>query len=244
MIGTKTKGVTRGARVPEATRIYAVGDIHGRADLLDDMIQRIDEDMSRRPIEYAFEIYLGDYIDRGNDSKSVIDMLCRRLVDRRTICLRGNHEAILEDFLRDPDALHDWISLGGLKTLASYGVPVDAHTQLMPTELHRALIDSFPRTHELFLQCLQNHFTCGDYLFVHAGLRPGVALEHQVQDDLIWIRNEFLQSSVDHGWMVVHGHTPVTHPQVLSNRINIDTGAVFSGTLTCLMLEGTSISFL
>ena len=244
MIGKTTQDVAHRARVPDATRIYAVGDIHGRADLLDDMIQRIDEDMGRRPIEHAIEIYLGDYIDRGIESKAVIDLLCHRLVRRRTICLRGNHEAIFEDFLRNPDAIHDWIQLGGLKTLASYGVPVDAYTQFVPNELHRALTAVFPRTHELFLQCLQNHFTCGDYLFVHAGIRPGVPLENQEQDDLIWIRNEFLQSTVDHGWMVVHGHTPVPHPQVLSNRINIDTGAVFSGTLTCLMLEGTSISFL
>ena len=244
MIDTHPQAVGHWAHVPQATRIYAVGDIHGRADLLDDLVQRIDDDMSRRPIEYPVEVYLGDYIDRGSESKAVIDILCQRLVHRLAVCLRGNHEAILEDFLSDPDVVHDWMRLGGLKTLASYGVPVDPYTQLVPAALQRAFVHALPRTHQLFLQCLRNHFICGDYLFVHAGIRPGIRLEHQVQDDLIWIRSEFLQSTADHGWMVVHGHTPVTHPQVCSNRINIDTGAVFSGTLTCLVLEGPSISFL
>jgi serine/threonine protein phosphatase 1 len=244
MIKTDATSAAPGARVPPATRIYAVGDIHGRVDLLGDLVQRIDEDLYRRPIEHAIEVYVGDYIDRGNDSKSVIDILCQCLVHRHAVCLRGNHEAFLEDFLRDPTVIHDWIRLGGLSTLTSYGVSIMSGTQLVPTELQEALASTFPRTHELFLQCLRDHYTCGDYLFVHAGIRPGVPLEHQVQDDLIWIRNEFLQSTADHGWMVVHGHTPVPHPEVCSNRINIDTGAVFSGTLTCLMLEGASISFL
>jgi serine/threonine protein phosphatase 1 len=234
----------RAARVPPATRVYAIGDVHGRADLLQDLVERIDEDLFRRPIERAVEVYLGDYIDRGSQSKTVIDILCRRLVQRNAICLRGNHEAILEEFLRDPDVLHDWLRLGASGTLASYGVAIPSNTPLVPLELHRRFCKLFPRTHVLFLQCLRNHYICGDYLFVHAGIRPGVPLQYQVEDDLTWIRNEFLQSTIDHGWMVVHGHTPVPHPQILSNRINIDTGAVFSGTLTCLVLEAASISFL
>jgi len=244
MTNRSATSTVRGAQVPPATRIYAVGDIHGRADLLGDLIQRIDEDLSRRPVEHAIEVYVGDYVDRGLDPKSVIDILCQRLVHRHAVCLRGNHEAILEDFLRDPDVIHDWLRLGALSTFTSYGVSLLPGTQIVPEELQHQLSNSLPRTHVLFLQCLRDHFICGDYLFVHAGIRPGVPLQDQVQDDLIWIRKEFLQSKIDHGWMVVHGHTPVTHPQVCSNRINIDTGAVFSGTLTCLMLEGTSISFL
>lgn len=230
--------------VPSATRVYAIGDIHGRADLLVDLIQRIDEDQARRPIDRVIEVYLGDYVDRGSDSKSVIDILCRRLVHRNAICLRGNHEAIMEDFLHDPDVIHDWMRIGALSTLNSYGVSIGPRAQLVPEELHQAFCNEFPRTHALFLQCLHNVFICGDYLFVHAGIRPGVRLQDQVQDDLIWIRKEFLYSTIDHGWMIVHGHTPVSHPQVLRNRINIDTGAVFSGTLTCLVLEATSVSFL
>ena len=241
---TNARRAARAARVPAATRIYAIGDIHGRADLLVDMIERIDDDLLRRPIEHAIEVYLGDYLDRGSDSRTVIDILCHRLVQRNAICLRGNHEAMLEEFLHHPDVIHDWMRLGALSTLTSYGVSISSNTPLMPTELHHAFHQRFPRTHALFLQCLRNHYTCGDYLFVHAGIRPGVPLEYQVQDDLTWIRNEFLQSTEDHGWMVVHGHTPVTHPQILRNRINIDTGAVFSGTLTCVVLEDASISFL
>ena len=111
-------------------------------------------------------------------------------------------------------------------------------------KVHRAFCDALPRTHVLFLRCLRNTYQCGDYLFVHAGIRPGVPLDQQVQDDLIWIRDEFLRSTTDYGCTVVHGHTPVTHPQICSNRINIDTGAVFSGRLTCVVLEAGSIQFL
>jgi serine/threonine protein phosphatase 1 len=234
----------RGSRVPPATRIYAIGDIHGRADLLFDVIERIDDDRRRRPVQRAVEVYLGDYIDRGHESKAVIDILCQRLVHRNAICLRGNHEAILEDFLEDPDVIHGWKRLGGLSTLASYGLSVSPGAQLAPAELHRAFCSKLPRTHVLFLGCLRNIYHCGDYLFVHAGIRPGVPLDAQVPDDLIWIRDEFLQSTADHGWTVVHGHTPVTHPHICSNRINIDTGAVHSGRLTCMVLEAASILFL
>lgn len=237
-------GAARLRRVPQATRIYAIGDIHGRADLLSDIVDRIDEDARRRPIDRIIEVYLGDYIDRGDHSRLVIDMLCHRLVQRQAICLRGNHEAILEEFLDDPDVIHGWIRLGGLNTITSYGVQVPEVAQIVPGHLHRLFCETLPRTHILFLQCLRNLYRCGDYLFVHAGIRPGVPLDQQVQDDLVWIRDEFLSSRADHGLTVVHGHTPVTHPQVCNNRINIDTGAVFSGQLTCLVLEGTSISFL
>ncbi|MDQ8729776.1 metallophosphoesterase family protein [Bradyrhizobium sp. LHD-71] len=232
------------SRVPPATRVYAVGDIHGRADLLFDVVQRIDDDLRRRPVKYAIEIYLGDYIDRGSDSKTVIDILCRRLVYRNAVCLRGNHEALLEDFLHDPDVIYDWRRLGGLNTINSYGVALPAMAQLVPSELHRDFCSVLPRTHLLFLQCLQNIYWCGDYLFVHAGIRPGVPIEYQVENDLFWIRQEFLQSKADHGWTVVHGHTPVIHPYVSSNRINIDTGAVHTGKLTCLVLEAAAVSFL
>jgi serine/threonine protein phosphatase 1 len=231
-------------RPPPATRIYAVGDIHGRADLLSDMIERIDDDLGRRPVAQAVEVYLGDYIDRGNDSKAVIDILCRRMVQRGAVCLRGNHEAIMEDFLKDADVLHGWKQLGGLQTLTSYGVPLSPAALQMPMQVQDALRDALPRTHILFFECLKNFHQCGGYLFVHAGIRPGVPLQAQVQDDLVWIRGEFLQSTADHGCMVVHGHTPVAHPQIFSNRINIDTGAVFSGRLTCAVMENASVSFL
>ena len=232
------------ASTPPDTRIYAVGDIHGRADLLIETIERIDNDRERRPVRYSVEVYLGDYIDRGPDSRTVIDLLAARLVKKHAICLRGNHEDMLERFLRDPDSFDIWSQLGALQTLASYGVvphPDDSETS---ASLRDRLYQAFPRAHELFLQCLQPTFECGNIFFVHAGIRPGVPFEQQELHDLIWIRGEFLDSQLDHGKLIVHGHTPVPHPDIRENRINIDTGAVWTGTLTCIAIEGTSIMFL
>jgi serine/threonine protein phosphatase 1 len=230
------------ASTPANVRIYAVGDIHGRADLLADVIARIDDDLARRPILHAIEVYLGDYIDRGPDSKTVIDLLSIRLVKNRAVCLSGNHEAMMEDFLRDPVELQSWLQLGGMHTLASYGVSLRQGESEI--NMHRRFWRAFPRTHELFLQCLHHNFCCGDFLFVHAGIRPGVSIEQQDVQDMLWIRQEFLNSPRDHGKFVVHGHTPVPHPDIRSNRMNIDTGAWRTGTLTCAVIEGTTILIL
>jgi serine/threonine protein phosphatase 1 len=231
------------ASTPADVRVYAVGDIHGRADLLHEAIMRIDDDLERRPVKYAVEVYLGDYIDRGPDSKAVIDALAVRLVERRAICLRGNHEALMEDFLRDPAALGPWLQLGGLQTLASYGIQLRSRTDT-EIDLHRRFRSAFPRTHELFMLCLRNYFCCGDFLFVHAGIRPNVKIERQNLQDLLWIRQEFLNSAQDHGSVIVHGHTPVPYPDIRHNRINIDTGAWRTGTLSCIAIEGTRILIL
>lgn len=231
------------ASTPANTRLYAVGDIHGRADLLAEMTARIDDDLRRRPVSYAVEIYLGDYIDRGDESKDVIDILCRRLVYRNAICLRGNHEALLEAFIEDAGAFQAWLNLGGRETLQSYGLHADPE-DYAPEVWQAAFHATFPRTHSLFLQCLRNTYRCGDYLFVHAGIRPGVPLAQQTQEDMTWIRSEFLSSTTDHGYIVVHGHTPVARPEIYGNRINIDTGAVRSGMLTCIALEGSSMLIL
>lgn len=231
------------ASTPANTRLYAIGDIHGRADLLAEMTARIDDDLRRRPVSYAVEIYLGDYIDRGDRSKDVIDILCQRLVYRNAICLRGNHEALLEAFLTNADAFQAWLNLGGRETLQSYGLyadPADYASDVWQAAFHT----TFPHTHSLFLQCLRNTYRCGDYLFVHAGIKPGVPIARQTQEDMTWIRSEFLSSTADHGYIVVHGHTPVARPEIYSNRINIDTGAVHSGMLTCIALEGSSILIL
>lgn len=225
---------------PADTRIYAVGDIHGCADLLAETTARIDDDISRRPVPYVLEIYLGDYIDRGPDSKAVLDMLAVRLVRHHAVCLRGNHEELLQHFLQDAAAFSQWRQLGGLQTLASYGVVPRGMPESEITLQHR-FHNVFPETHALFLQCLRDSFTCGDFFFAHAGVRPEVPVEQQHPDDLLWIRQEFLQSEADHGKYVVHGHTPVPYPDIRHNRINIDTGAYRSGTLTCVAIEGTSI---
>lgn len=231
------------AAVPPNTRVYAVGDIHGRSDLLAETIARIDDDVRRRPVEHVVEVYLGDYIDRGPDSSGVLDLLAVRLVRRHAICLRGNHEAILERFLRqDADTLYHWAKLGGLQTLASYDiVPRSRSETETPLAVQRSLLEIFPREHELFLQCLRNSFVCGDFLFVHAGIKPGVPMNQQDPEDLFWIRDEFLNSDLNHGKVIVHGHTPVDHPDIRENRINIDTGAWRTGVLTCIAIEGATV---
>jgi serine/threonine protein phosphatase 1 len=231
------------ASTPADTRIYAVGDIHGRADLLSEIIARIDEDIRRRPIAHTVEIYLGDYIDRGPHSRTVIDLLTVRLVANHAVCLRGNHEAVMEGFLQDPAILQYWLQLGGVQTLASYGIELQDGTETA-NDLHRRFLEAFPRTHQLFMQCLRNQFSCGDFLFVHAGIRPDVPIEHQDPNDLIWIRDAFLDSTQDHEQFIVHGHTPVPHPDIRHNRINIDTAAWRTGTLTCVAIEESTILFL
>ena len=231
------------ASAPADTRIYAIGDIHGRADLLSEITTRIDDDIRRRPIAHTVEVYLGDYIDRGPHSRTVIDLLAVRLVANHAVCLRGNHEAVMEGFLQDPAILQYWEPLGGMQTLASYGIELHADTDTA-LDLHRRFLDAFPRAHELFMQCLRNQFSCGDFLFVHAGIRPDIPIEQQDVNDLIWIRNEFLDSTRDHERFIVHGHTPVPHPDIRHNRINIDTGAWRTGTLTCIAIEGSTLLFL
>lgn len=242
MMWQRDQPAPKQAFAPPGTRIYAVGDIHGRADLLADILDRIDDDLYRRPIPNAVEVYLGDYIDRGPDSKSVIDLLAVRMVRRHAICLRGNHEQLLEEFLDDPRAIRDWAQLGAMQTLASYGIILNArNAAITAATLRQSFLNLFPRTHQLFLQCLRDSFSCGDFLFVHAGIRPGVPLQHQNPDDLHWIREDFLQSTADHGKIVVHGHTPVDHPEFRSNRINIDTGAWRSGVLTAIAIEAADV---
>jgi serine/threonine protein phosphatase 1 len=231
------------ASAPADTRIYAVGDIHGRADLLSEITARIDDDIRRRPIAHTVEVYLGDYIDRGPHSRTVIDLLAVRLVANRAVCLRGNHEAVMEGFLQDPAILQYWLPLGGMQTLASYGIKLRDENETA-SDLHRRFLDAFPRAHELFMQCLRSQFSCGDFLFVHAGIRPDIPIDQQDVNDLIWIRNEFLESTRNHERFIVHGHTPVPHPDIRPNRINIDTCAWRTGTLTCIAIEGSTILFL
>jgi len=231
------------ASTPADTRIYAVGDIHGRADLLSEIIARIDDDIRRRPVGHTVEVYLGDYVDRGPHSRAVMDLLAVRLVANRAVCLRGNHEAVMEGFLQDPAILQYWLPLGGIQTLASYGIELHDDTETA-NDLHRRFLDAFPREHELVMRCFRNQFSCGDFLFVHAGIRPDVPLDDQDPNDLIWIRDEFLDCTRSHERFVVHGHTPVPHPDIRSNRINIDTGAWRTGTLTCIAIEGSTILFL
>jgi serine/threonine protein phosphatase 1 len=231
--------------VPPGTRIYAIGDIHGRLDLLDSVLARIDTDMRVHSVSNAICIFLGDYIDRGPDSKRVLDRLVNYGRTQPTVCLMGNHEAFLREFLKNPDVLLNWRHCGGLETLLSYGLApmseADARDRRkLASEFDRIL----PSDHREFLSGLKQYFICGDFFFVHAGVRPGICLSKQSEDDLLWIREDFLLSEDHFGKVVVHGHTPVLEPDVRPNRINIDTGAYATGRLTCLVLEADKIRFI
>ncbi len=235
-----------GRKVPEGTRVYAVGDIHGRLDLLDAMRKLIATDAAirkaeRDPIERMVVVYLGDYVDRGPDSKGVIDRLIEKpLPGFEAVHLKGNHEDFMLNFLDAPErAGHAWLFNGGIETLSSYGLTRDPDAPQRMAIVRDDLARLMPDGHLDFLKGLDLQHQEGDYLFVHAGIRPGVELEGQSDQDLMWIREEFLEHPEDHGKMIVHGHTITWTPDIRSNRIGIDTGAFASDVLTCLVLEGT-----
>jgi serine/threonine protein phosphatase 1 len=230
---------TRSARLGSAIRVYAIGDIHGMADLLRKTFDAIDADRSARPIAGAIEIYLGDYVDRGPDSAAVIDLLAARMIERQAICLAGNHERMMRAALKDNKAFDRWLKNGGRETLVSFGIDPGARPNAGKA---RAAFQAAMPSHVLtFLQLLLPMYRVGDYLFVHAGLRPGVALSDQSIEDLTEIREPFLESDAFHGAIVVHGHSPVREPDVRHNRINIDTGAFATGRLTCLAIDDSSL---
>jgi serine/threonine protein phosphatase 1 len=232
----------RSPRLPDGVRIYVIGDVHGRADLLERVFSRIDTDLARRPSIEALHILLGDYVDRGRSSKQVIDLLIRRGSSHKLICLKGNHESCLIEFLRKPSTLGYWQQLGGSETLMSYGLapPIDGQSA-GGDELAERFAAALPRSHVKFLSGLKSSFICGDFFFVHAGIRPGIPLSHQRDEDLLWIRDDFLLCEEDFGKLIVHGHTPVLEPEIRPNRINVDTGAYATGKLTCLILEQDAV---
>lgn len=235
------------ARTPAATRIYAVGDVHGRADLLMQMQEMILHDAQNAAPESAlWLVYLGDYIDRGHDSRRVIEVLLRRpLPGFAEIHLIGNHEAWMLGFLDEPAHGFAWLKHGGEATLASYGI--DAGPSDEPEDLQRwseAFNTALPERHRQFLESLHLYHRLGDYFFVHAGIRPSVPLDQQQPEDFLWIREPFLSSQDEHGVVVVHGHTVTEHPVLRRNRVGIDTGACWSERLTCLVLEGETCRFL
>jgi serine/threonine protein phosphatase 1 len=234
------------AYVPAGSRIYAIGDMHGRLDLLERLRTMIVEDAHRHPIDRKVVIYLGDYIDRGPDSRGVIDLLAREpLPGFESIFLKGNHEDRLLEFLVDPGVAPGWMTYGGDAALFSYGVrPPDARKVEEILTAQQAFIAALPPEHLAFLRALKLVHIEGDYAFVHAGFRGGVPIEFQTPEDMMWIRNEFLSSDADFGKVAVHGHTITDHPEIRSNRIGIDTGAFATGTLTCLVLEGAERRFL
>jgi len=239
-------GARPGASVPEGMRIYAVGDIHGRLDLLDRLLDLIQSDSEVRGSARTQLVFLGDYVDRGSDSKGVVSRLISDPPPGFTrLCLKGNHEAMLLAFLDEPGAGVNWLHNGGNETLLSYGVEhriirgaffPGRDGLVAANAAFRALL---PEDHLHFYRSLERCFHSGGYFFAHAGVRPGVALDSQNENDLIWIRDEFLRHLGDFGAVVVHGHTPAHAPEELHNRIGIDTLAFRTGKLTAVALEGS-----
>jgi serine/threonine protein phosphatase 1 len=222
----------------EPDRIYAIGDIHGRSDLLDRMVREISRDLKAHPVETALTVTLGDYVDRGPDSRGVIERLMGNPFQTPLVALKGNHESLFEAFLKDPAVARQWWRLGGLETLHSYKVLVAS--PIMGKDYEQVAGDlraAVPPAHLEFLRSLWTSLTIGKYFMCHAGVRPGVPLNRQSEEDLLWIREEFLSSPTDFGKTIVHGHTPTHSPEVLPNRINIDTGAFMTGRLTCAVLD-------
>lgn len=230
---------------PGGTVIYAVGDIHGRFDLLMRLCKRIEQDAREESPKKPVEIYLGDYVDRGPDSAKVIGWLLERKTKRNVVLLRGNHEHILESFLDKSTDFREWRQLGGLETLASYGVdPEILQDPRDDEEVRSAFAANFPPAHRQFLAELLVTFELGGYFFVHAGVRPDIPLQEQIEKDCLWIRDEFLGNESDFGRIIVHGHSPVETPEFLPNRINLDTAAYATGQLSCLKISQHGASLL
>ncbi len=233
--------------VPPGSCVYAIGDVHGRLDLLETLEEQIVADAERRGAARNVVVYLGDYVDRGFDSFGVIERLMDQpLTGFERVHLKGNHEDFLLRFLDDQRVGPIWMANGGLETLVSYGVRLQYG---MPqaerlTTAQVGLREKLPATHLEFLRGLGLTHMEGDYLFVHAGIRPGIELAAQQPEDLLWIREEFLHDESFHQKVVVHGHTPTQGPEVFANRIGIDTGAFATGCLTCLALEGGARDFI
>jgi serine/threonine protein phosphatase 1 len=238
------------ARLPRGVRVYAVGDIHGRLDLLRKLEQRIAADAEAASAGRAAErivVYIGDYVDRGFESRKVIEHLLKNpLPGFAPVHLLGNHDVWMRDFARGNDVADSWIRSGGDATLFSYGVKLDLQKPEAERfkEAQAGLRAKLPDEHMAFLERLEPAFGLGDYFFCHAGIRPEVPLERQAESDLLWIREPFLSWGGDAGKVVVHGHTVEEHPVVRQNRIGIDTGACWTNNLTCVVLEGESWRFL
>ncbi|HEX9648265.1 MAG TPA: metallophosphoesterase family protein [Alphaproteobacteria bacterium] len=228
---------------PAGTRIYAIGDIHGRADLLGELYRLIAADAAAvRGAGRRVVVHIGDYIDRGPDSRGVIELcLAHPLAGFLPVYLKGNHEQMMLDYLDGRNDGRLWVMNGGGETLTSYGI--DPETTLGPP-VRAALTSALPEGHRAFLDHLALSARFGDYLFVHAGIDPERAIDDQDEDDMIWIRQPFLSSTTDFGCVVVHGHTITRAPAVRANRIGIDTGAFGSGVLTALVLDGADRAFL
>jgi len=239
---SRSKAKIRKPRLPDGIRIYAISDIHGCADLLQQMFTVIDRDLATIGSVRPIHVFLGDYIDRGPDSCRTVELLIERGLKHESVFLKGNHEAFLFDVLKDPSQLESWKQYGGLQTLTSYGLRPSLNPDAAEqSELIGQLKLTIPPHQKRFFNGLRLRFVCGDFFFVHAGVRPGVPLAKQQEQDMLWIREEFLANEQRYGKYIVHGHTPVREPDIRPNRVNIDTGAYATGNLTLLTIQGDSM---
>lgn len=235
---------SRAPSIPSDERVYAVGDIHGRADLFEDLIALIEQDDAARGKALTTVVLLGDLIDRGPDSARVVDRARRWGQERHVEFIQGNHEEMLLVSREDTDALRSFLKFGGLETIESYGVSSQVAQESEIEDLQRLMNAAIPQEDVDFLDGFKKMVRIGDYAFVHAGVRPDTPLEHQLGRDCRWIREPFLSHRGDFGAFVVHGHTITPEPDVCENRIGIDTGAFVHGTLTAIGLQGTERWFL
>ncbi|RAI00438.1 serine/threonine protein phosphatase [Acuticoccus sediminis] len=224
------------ADLPEGVRVYAIGDVHGCAKMLDRLLALIDEDLAADPATSVVEVFLGDYVDRGPDCAAVLKRVGEEVPGRERVRLMGNHEQAMIAALADGTMMSRWLAFGGDATLRSYGIePNDWKHD--PQALQPIVQSVLPRRDLELLTRLAYSHRIGGVIFVHAGIRPGVPLEEQSSSDMIWIREEFLTHSGPFPAFVVHGHTPVDAPEVTPWRANVDTGAVYGGALTAIVLE-------
>jgi serine/threonine protein phosphatase 1 len=236
---------TRRAKTPDGVRIYAVGDIHGCAAALDALHARIADDAASHAGDTQI-VYLGDYIDRGPDSRGIVERMLHAVPKGLSArYIKGNHDAALLAFLEDAQIYRMWRGFGAPQTLLSYGVRPPLFDSFDAFETaRRSLAAALPADHLQFFRSLKLKFVSGGYAFVHAGIRPGLDLESQSEADLLRIRDAFLSCTAAFDKVVVHGHTPVPGPVRLHNRIAVDTGVYATGILTCAVLEGESCRFI
>ena len=235
--------------LPSGHRLYAIGDIHGRMDLLQSLLERIRADHdARAPIaEPPVLVFIGDYVDRGMRSRDVVAHLAGSdFAPFKTHFLKGNHEAAMLRFLDKPETGPSWVAFGGAETLYAYGVqaPPTPSSRQAWADASEAFRANLPTEHLAFLKGLEYSVVHGDYAFVHAGFRPGAPLAAQEHADMLTIREPFLSAGDVFGLTVVHGHTPVSEPEIKPGRIAIDTGAYVTGRLSAVRLEGEDVSFL
>jgi serine/threonine protein phosphatase 1 len=232
----------RGPAGARGWRAYVIGDVHGRLDLLEQLLAKIDAELERDGTRKALIVFVGDLIDRGPASAQVVERLRTYRRDGvRTMFLLGNHEEVLLRILAGETGLvAKWRSFGGSECLESYGVGAQQFAGRSEREALEIVRKAIPDKHRQFLGEFVDTCRFGDYLFVHAGIRPGIEVDQQRQSDLRWIREPFLLDDSDHGFVVVHGHTISPEVEVRRNRIGIDTGAYRTGVLTALAIEGSA----